>query len=87
MHWCASLAFREHTLKRLRRISTSPIDGKVLENAYALMLPKIDRLMGLPFEASGANPPAFLPRITDDKQALIYYDMVRQKPFGRTATQ
>ena len=63
------------------------IDGKVPENAYSLMLPQIDRLMGLLFEASGANPPAFLPRITDDKQALIYYDMVRPTLFGRTKTE
>jgi hypothetical protein len=53
------------------------------EKLYVLMLPQIDRLIGLLFAASGANPPAFLPRITDDKQAMIYYDMVRQTFFGR----
>jgi hypothetical protein len=60
-------------------------NGLVPENAYSLMLPQIDRLMGLLFDASGANPPAFLPRVADDKQALIYYDMVRPTLFGRQA--
>jgi hypothetical protein len=58
-------------------------NGRVPENAYSLMLPQIDRLMGLLFDASGANPAAFLPRVTNDKQALIYYDMVRPTLFGR----
>jgi len=52
-------------------------------NVYVLMLPQIDRLMGLLFTASGGNPPVFLPRVTDDKQAMIYYDMARQTLFGR----
>jgi hypothetical protein len=58
-------------------------NGLVPEKAYSLMLPQIDRLMGLLFDASGANPPAFLPRVTEDKQALIYYGMVRSTLFGR----
>jgi hypothetical protein len=53
------------------------------EKQYALKLPQIDRLMGLLFAASGANPPAFLPRIENDEQAMIYYDMVRPTLFGR----
>src|SRR5450631_3615711 len=53
------------------------IRGETTEKLYVLQLPQIDRLMGLLFGASEANPPAFLPRVTDDKQALIYYDMVR----------
>jgi hypothetical protein len=60
-------------------------NGQVPDNAYSLMLPQIDRLMGLLFNASGANPSAFLPRVTDDKQALIYYNMVRPTLFGRPA--
>lgn len=55
------------------------------EPAYRFKLPQIDRLMGLLFDASGANPPAFLPRVTDDNQALVYYNMLRPTLFGRTA--
>lgn len=58
---------------------------RTLEKAYCFTLPQIDRLMGLLFNTSGGNPPAFLPRITDDKQALIYYDLVRSTLFGRSA--
>ena len=54
------------------------------EKPYVLMLPQIDRLMGLLFDASGANPPFFLDRLTDDKQAVIYYDMVRGNLFDRS---
>jgi hypothetical protein len=62
-------------------------NGLAPENSYNLMLPQIDRLMGLLFDRSGANPPAFLPDVTDDKQALIYYDMVRPSLFGRQEVQ
>jgi hypothetical protein len=62
-------------------------NGQIPEKLYALMLPQIDRLMGLLFDASQANPPAFLPRIKDDKVALKYYDMVRPALFGRPAVQ
>jgi hypothetical protein len=55
------------------------------EPTYRLKLPQIDRLMGLLFDASGANPPAFLPRVTDDKQALFYYDKLRSTLLGRPA--
>jgi len=58
-------------------------DGQIPEKLYVLMLPQIDRLMGFLFKASGANPPAFLPDVTEDKQAMIYYDMVRRTFFGR----
>jgi hypothetical protein len=62
-------------------------NGLVPVNAYSLMLSQIDRLMGFLFDASGANPPAFLPRVTDDKQALIHYGMVRSTLFGRQTAQ
>jgi hypothetical protein len=55
------------------------------EPMYRLKLPQIDRLMGVLFDASGANPPAFLPRVTDDKRALFYYDKLRSTLFGRPA--
>jgi hypothetical protein len=58
-------------------------NGQIPADLYALQLPQIDRLMGLLFAASGANPPAFLPRIENDKQAMIYYDMIRPTLFGR----
>jgi hypothetical protein len=61
--------------------------GHVPEKTYILKLPQIDSLMGLLFAASAANPPAFLPRITNDKQALTYYDMVRPTVFGRQAAK
>jgi hypothetical protein len=60
-------------------------DGQLPEKLYVLMLPQIDRLMGFLFKASGANPPAFLPRVTDDGQALVYYNMLRPTFFGRPA--
>ena len=61
------------------------VDGQTPANLYVLQLPQIDRLMGLLFAASGANPPAFLPRITEDTTALMYYNMVRPTLFGRSA--
>lgn len=61
-------------------------NAQMPEKLYVLMLPQIDRLVALLFAASGANPSAFLPRITDDKQAMIYYNMVRQTLFGRPAS-
>jgi hypothetical protein len=54
------------------------------EKQYALKLPEIDRLMGLLLAASGANESFFVSRITNDKQAMIYYDMVRPTLFGRS---
>ena len=57
--------------------------GVVPEKSYSLKLPQIDRLMGWLFEASGANPPAFLPPFVNDEHALKYYDMVRPTLFGR----
>ena len=63
-----------------------PSNGnQVKEPTYRLKLPQIDWLMGLLFDASGANPPAFLPRVTDDKQALFYYDKLRATLLGRPA--
>ena len=61
-------------------------DDQMPEKTYTLTLPQIDRLMGLLFAASGANPPAFLPRVTNDAQALRYCDMVRPTLFGRVAS-
>ena len=55
-------------------------NGQIPEKLYVLMLPQIDRLMGLLFAASGANPPAFLPRITE--RGMMYYNMVRPTLFG-----
>ena len=43
-----------------------------LGNRYVLQLPQIDRLMEL-LLAHPERPPAFLPRITDDARAMIYY--------------
>lgn len=57
------------------------VSGETTEKLYVLQLPQIDRLMGLLFGASGANPPAFLPRITDDARGMTYYNMVRQTLF------
>lgn len=59
-------------------------NGQIPDDLYVLQLPQIDRLVGLLFAASGANPPAFLPEIENDKQAMIYYDMVRPTLFGRS---
>jgi hypothetical protein len=50
---------------------------------YELMLPQIDRLMGLLFVAVEASPDAFLPRITENKMALQYYEMIRSAFLGR----
>ena len=58
-------------------------NGQVPENSYFLMLPQIDRLMGLLFDASRANPEAFLPRVRDDEHSMIHYNMLRQTLFGR----
>jgi hypothetical protein len=61
-------------------------NGRIPEKSYTLMLPQIDRLVGLLFDASSANPPAFLPQFTNDRVALQYYDMLRPTLFGRSAT-
>ncbi len=61
-------------------------DDQMPGKTYRLTLPQIDRLMGLLFDASGANPPALLPRVTDDAHALHYYNMVRPTLFGRVAS-
>jgi hypothetical protein len=60
------------------------LDGRPLRPTYELQLPRIDRLMRLLFEASGANPDAFLPRVTNDERAMIFYNTVRPKLFGRS---
>lgn len=58
-------------------------NGQIPENLYVLQLPQIDRLMGLLFRASGANPPAFLPAFTNDEIGLSYYNKVRPTLFGQ----
>jgi hypothetical protein len=65
---------------------TQTQNTQMKEPHYRLKLPQIDRLMGLLFDASRANPPAFLPRITDDKMALFYYDKLRSTLFGKSAS-
>jgi hypothetical protein len=62
-------------------------DRQLPEKSYTLMLPQIDRLIGLLFDASGANPPAFLPAFTNDRIAIQYYDKLRLTLFGRPAVQ
>lgn len=59
-------------------------DSNIPEKRYDLVLPEIDRLVGLLFDASGANPEAFLPEFTDDKQSMVYYEMIRRKLFDRS---
>lgn len=59
-------------------------NGHIPEKLYALNLPEVDRLMGLLFPASGMNSLIFLPRLENDKQAMIYYNMIRPTLLGRT---
>ena len=42
-------------------------NGQEPERSYSLTLPPIDRLVGLLFKASNANPEAFLHEITDEQ--------------------
>jgi hypothetical protein len=58
------------------------LDGRPIGRSYELQLPKIEPLMRLLFEASGASPEAFLPRVTEDERAMECYNMVRPTLFG-----
>jgi hypothetical protein len=61
-------------------------DNDQPEPSYRLSLPSIDRLMGLLFEASHANPSAFLHGIADEHGiGSIYYEKIKTTLFGRTS--
>jgi len=64
----------------------SPLTGDRIDPAtrYALNLPRVDRLMGVLFEAANANPPGFLPEIEGGaKRARLYYPRIEMSLFGR----
>lgn len=59
-------------------------NGQESERSCNLTLPQIDRLMGLLFKASNANPEAFLHEITDEQgTGSTYYQMMKATLFGR----
>ena len=63
-------------------------NGQGPEPSYNLSLPPIDRLVGLLFKASNANPKAFLHEITDEQgMGSTYYQMIKASLFGRAPTQ
>ena len=47
-------------------------------------MPKIDRLIGVLFQASGMNPEFSLPRIRNDESAMKFYSLVRPTLFGQS---
>ena len=56
------------------------------EPSYSLSLPSIDRLMGLLFEASHANPETFLHEILDEQGlGSTYYEKIKTTLFGGAA--
>ena len=58
-------------------------NGQEPERSYNLTLPPIDRLVGLLFKASNANPEAFLHEITDEQgTGGRYYQMIKATLFG-----
>jgi hypothetical protein len=92
LHKFEEIRYPEKLVQNGATISLGPFEcegppitrnGQVPKNSYVLMLPQIDRLVGLLFDASGANPLVFLPRIRDDEQSMIFYNMVRQTLLGR----
>jgi hypothetical protein len=60
------------------------INGQEPGRSYYLSLPPIDRLMGLLFEASNANPEVFLREIEDvNGVGSNYYQKLKATSFGR----
>jgi hypothetical protein len=59
-------------------------DGKVPENAYILMLPQIDRLMGFLARAASVSLEAFLSSQRPDRVAIEHYRDILGTEFGRT---
>lgn len=92
LHEFEDIRYPENLIRNGARISIGlfvveePIQSndQMLEPSYVLMLPQIDRLVGLLFEASHANPEVFLREITDE-QGLKYYEIVKTTLFGRPA--
>ncbi len=61
------------------------VNGQAPERSFSLTLPPIDRLVGLLFKASNANPEAFLYEITDEQgTGSTYYQMIKTTLFGRS---
>ena len=65
----------------------NPISGDGIDpnTLYVLMLPQVDRLMNILFEASHGNPVVFLGEVNDERRRL-YYDKLATTLFGRTPT-
>jgi hypothetical protein len=77
---------RDGAIIRINPLVEEPIpaDRQERERSYNLALPAIDRLMGLLFNASNANPEAFLPEITDEQgTGSTYNEMIKATLFGR----
>ena len=77
---------RNGAIIRINPIAEEPIraNGQEPERSYNLTLPPLDRLVGLLFKASNANPAAFLHEITDEQgTGSTYYQMIKATLFGR----
>lgn len=76
---------RNGAIIRINVFVEEPIhaNGQEPERSYNLTLPPIDRLVGLLFKASNANPEAFLHEITDEQgTGSRYYQMIKATLFG-----
>jgi hypothetical protein len=91
LHDFEDIRYPEELIRNGAIISINPFveepiraDAQIAERSYNLSLPPIDRLMGLLFTASHANPPFFLHEITDEKSTGDnYYQTMKATLFGR----
>ena len=93
LHDFEEIRYPEKLIQNGARITINPLvdepicdNGNEPEPSYSLSLPSIDRLMGLLFEASHANPKAFLHEIVDEQGlGSTYYEKIKTTLFGRAA--
>ncbi len=90
LHDFEDIRYPEELIRNGARIIINPIvdepihaSGQGPEPSFNLSLPPIDRLMGFLFEASNANPEAFLHEIADEQgMGGTYYQMIKGSLFG-----
>ena len=94
LHDFEEIRYPEKLIQNGARISFNPfVDQPICDNgnepepSYSLSLPSIDRLMGLLFDASHANPKAFLHKLAGEHGlGSTYYEKLKTTLFGRQAS-
>lgn len=90
LHAFEDIRYPEELIRSGALITISPLteeptqaNGQGPESSYNLSLPPIDRLVGLLFKASNANPQTFLHEITDEQgMGSTYYQMIKTTLLG-----